>query len=97
MSTIRDVRLNLGLSQARLASLLSVSQETYRTWDAGRRPTPARILVAARALSTPARHNRPLPLYALAKELGIHERTLRKAARDGRLKVTYDTRVCFGS
>lgn len=37
-----------------------------------------------------------LPLPELARVLGVHARTLRKAARDGRLAVTYGTRLFFG-
>ena len=36
-----------------------------------------------------------LPLPVLALLIGVHVKTLRSAARDGRLPVTYDTRTTF--
>jgi len=36
-----------------------------------------------------------LPLGVLATLIGVHIRTLRNAARDGRLPVAYDTRTTF--
>ena len=36
-----------------------------------------------------------LPLPVLALLIGVHVKTLRAAARDGRLPVTYDTRTTF--
>ena len=36
-----------------------------------------------------------LPLPMLALLIGVHVKTLRSAARDGRLPVTYDTRTTF--
>ena len=36
-----------------------------------------------------------LPLPVLAPLIGVHVKTLRAAARDGRLPVTYDTRTTF--
>ena len=37
----------------------------------------------------------PLPLPVLALLVGVHVKTLRSAARDGRLPVIYDTRTTF--
>ncbi|MEW5982603.1 MAG: helix-turn-helix domain-containing protein [Acidobacteriota bacterium] len=37
-----------------------------------------------------------LPLHLLADELHVHVRTLRAAARDGRLAATFNPRPCFG-
>ena len=48
----RECRIALGQSQAAFAAMLGVSPESYRTWDAGRRATPLKILARARALAT---------------------------------------------
>ena len=37
-----------------------------------------------------------LPMQLLADEYHLHVRTLRKAARDGRLEATFSTRTAFG-
>ena len=50
--TLRECRIALGQSQAAFAATLGVSPESYRTWDAGRRATPLKILARARALAT---------------------------------------------
>ena len=50
--TLRECRIALGQSQAAVAAMLGVSPESYRTWDAGRRATPLKILARARALAT---------------------------------------------
>ena len=50
--TLREYRIALGQSQAAFAAMLGVSPESYRTWDAGRRATPLKILARARALAT---------------------------------------------
>ena len=42
--TLRACRIALGQSQAAFAAMLGVSPESYRTWDAGRRATPLKIL-----------------------------------------------------
>jgi DNA-binding transcriptional regulator YiaG len=39
----------------------------------------------------------PLPLATIAGLIHVHVRTLNAAARDGRLRVTYDTRTTFRS
>jgi DNA-binding transcriptional regulator YiaG len=95
-SVLREIRTRLGLSQAECATALDVAVETFRTWDAGRRPAPDAIVHAARALKA----KRPLydrvPLQVLADELHVHVRTLRAAAHDGRLAVTFGPRPCFG-
>ena len=69
--------------------------ESYRTWDAGRRATPLKTLARARALATHRDDHALLPLPVLALLIGVHVKTLRSAARDGRLPVTYDTRTTF--
>ncbi len=93
--TLRECRIALGQSQAAFAATLGVSPESYRTWDAGRRATPPKLLARARALATHRDDHELLPLPVLALLIGVHVKTLRSAARDGRLPVTYDTRTTF--
>ena len=94
--TLRECRIALGQSQAAFAAMLGASPESYRTWDAGRRATPLKILARAKALATLHRDDHALlPLPVLALLIGVHVKTLRAAARDGRLPVTYDTRTTF--
>ena len=50
--TLRACRIELDQSQAAFAAMLGVSPESYRTWDAGRRATPPKVLARARALAT---------------------------------------------
>ena len=93
--TLRECRIALGQSQAAFAAMLGVSSESYRTWDAGRRATPPKILARARALATHRDDHELLPLPVLALLVGVHVKTLRAAARDGLLPVTYDTKTTF--
>ena len=93
--TLRACRIALGQSQAAFAAMLGASRESYRTWDAGRRATPPKLLARARALATHRDAQALLPLPVLALLIGVHVKTLRAAARDGRLPVTYDTRTTF--
>ena len=93
--TLRACRIELGQSQAAFAAMLGVSPESYRTWDAGRRATPPKVLARARALATHQDDHKLLPLPVLALLVGVHVKTLRAAARDGRLPVTHDTRTTF--
>ena len=93
--TLRECRIALGQSQAAFAAMLGASPESYRTWDAGRRATPPKMLARARALATHRDDHALLPLPVLALLIGVHVKTLRAAARDGRLSVTYDTRTTF--
>ena len=93
--TLRECRIALGQSQAAFAAMLAVSPESYRTWDAGRRATPPKILARARAVAMHRDDHALLPLPVLALLIGVHVKTLRSAARDGRLPVTYDTRTTF--
>ena len=93
--TLRAYRIALGQSQAAFAAMFGASPESYRTWDAGRRATPVKILARARALATHRDDHALLPLPVLALLIGVHVKTLRAAARDGRLPVTYDTRTTF--
>ena len=93
--TLRECRIALGQSQAAFAATLGASPESYRTWDTGRRVTPPKMLARARALATHRDDHALLPLPVLALLIGVHVKTLRAAARDGRLPVTYDTRTTF--
>src|SRR5947207_15106662 len=92
---IRSVRLRLQLSQSQFATLLRVSVETYRTWDSGRRLVADEWLDKARAIAATNDPNRLWSLRQLATELGVHVRTLRDAARTGRLDVLYENRFVF--
>ena len=76
------------ICSAAFAAMLGVSLESYRTWDAGRRATPPKILARARALATHRDDHALLPLPVLALLIGVHVKTLRAAARVGRLPVT---------
>ena len=93
--TLRECRIALGQSQAAFAAMLGVFPESYRTWDAGRRATPPQVMARAKALATHRDNHELLPLPVLALLIGVHVKTLRSAARDGRLPVTYDTRTTF--
>ena len=93
--TLRECRIALTKSQAAFAVMLRVSPESYRTWDAGRRATPPKILARALALATHRDEQALLPLPVLALLIGVHVKTLRTAARDGRLPVTYDNKTTF--
>ena len=93
--TLRECRERLGLSQLEFAVQLDVPVETYRTWDSGRRLVRDTILAQARAFAGAHDRRAPVSLETLALILGVHVRALRVAARDGRLKVTFNT-VAFG-
>ena len=93
--TLRECRIALGKSQAAFAARLGVSPESYRTWDAGRRATSPQVLARAKALATHRDDHVLLPLPVLALLIGVYVKTLRTAARDGRLPVTYDTKTTF--
>ena len=93
--TLRECRIELGQSQSSFAAMLGVSPESYRTWDAGRRATPSQVMARAQVLATHRDDHALLPLPMLALLIGVHVKTLRAAARDGRLPVTYDTRRAY--
>ena len=95
LRTLRERRIALGQSQAAFALMLGASPESYRTWDAGRRATPPQIMARARVLATHRDDHALLPLPVLALLVGVHVKTLRAAARDGRLPVTYDNKTTF--
>jgi DNA-binding transcriptional regulator YiaG len=87
--TLRQCRDALALSQPSFAAQLGVPLETYRTWDSGRRPVRPDILTRANELALRADPHALRPLEMLAR--------LHAAAKDGRLRVTYDTRTTFRS
>jgi len=93
--TIRQCREALGLSQASFAGQLGVGLETYRTWDSGRRHVRADMLTRANELALRRDAHALLKFEALARLIHVHPRTLHAAAKDGRLRVTYDTRTTF--
>jgi DNA-binding transcriptional regulator YiaG len=95
-SILREIRTRLGLSQAECATALGVAIETFRTWDAGRRPVPEAIVRRVQTLETKQPPHARVPLQVLADELHVHVRTLRAAAHDGRLAATFGPRPCFG-
>jgi DNA-binding transcriptional regulator YiaG len=95
--TLRQCRDALALSQSRFAAQLGVSLETYRTWDSGRRPVRPDVLTRANELALRADPHALRPLATLARLIHVHVKTLHAAARDGRLRVTYDTRTTFRS
>lgn len=95
-SPLREVRTRLGLSQAECATALGVALETFRAWDAGRRPTPEAIVSQARTLKAKRPLDDLVPLQVLADELRVHVRTLRAASHDGRLAATFGSRTFFG-
>ena len=93
-SALREVRSRLGLSQAECTTALGVALETFRTWDAGRRPAPDAIVTQTRTLQAKRPRQDRVFLQVLANEL--HVRTLRAAAHDGRLAVTFSPRSYYG-
>jgi DNA-binding transcriptional regulator YiaG len=93
---LRQCRVKLGLSQAEFARRLDVPLETYRTWDSGRRQVPEWALAAAKdQVTLQSANDRLYPLSVVAALVSVHVRTLRNAARDGRMRVSYDTRTTF--
>jgi DNA-binding transcriptional regulator YiaG len=96
VSVLREIRTRLGFSQVECAARLAVAVETFRTWDSGRRAPPTDVVRRAEALTVKPRSQDRLPLQVLADELHVHVRTLRAAARDGRLQATFSQRPYFG-
>jgi len=93
--SLRQCRQALALSQSSFSTLLGVSLETYRIWDSGRRPPRHDVLNTANELALRSSPHALLPLETLARLIHVHVRTLHAAAKDGRLRVTYDTRTTF--
>ena len=94
--TLRYLRADLTWTQLELARRLDVPVETYRCWESGRRAIPAEIVERLSLLTGQEHSESPMTLRALAELLTVNVRTLRAAARDGRLAVTYGTRSYFG-
>ena len=86
MNALRRLRLQMGLSQGEFATRLGVAEQTYRTWDSGRRIPPRSIVHKARRLKE-TDSGKLFLMQILAAEYRVHVRTLRKAARDGRLEA----------
>jgi DNA-binding transcriptional regulator YiaG len=95
-STLRQIRTRLGLSQGECAVALGVAVETFRAWDAGRRPAPQAVVDRAQTFKAKRPTQERVSLQVLADELQVHVRTLRAAARDGRLVATFGPRPFFG-
>lgn len=88
MTEIRELRLAVGLLQREFADLMRVPVNTFRMWDSGLRPVPPQFLQRAKTVvADRTRETELLPLVRLARELGVHLRTLQAAARIGRLTV----------
>jgi DNA-binding transcriptional regulator YiaG len=96
LPVLRDIRTRLHMSQAECAAALGVAVETFRTWDAGRRPPPEAVVHRAQTLTVKRPSHDLVPLQILADELHVHVRTLRAAAHDGRLAATFGSRPFFG-
>jgi DNA-binding transcriptional regulator YiaG len=97
VNELRQVRRGANLSQQEFARLLGVPVNTFRMWDSGLRLAPVPIVKRAReALDAFARRHELLPLEQLAKELGVHVRTLQAAARTGRLEAHFSVQSVFG-
>jgi DNA-binding transcriptional regulator YiaG len=97
VNELRQVRRGANLSQQEFARLLGVPVNTFRMWDSGLRPAPVPIVKRAReALDAFARRHELLSLEQLAKELGVHVRTLQAAARTGRLEAHFSVQSVFG-
>ena len=97
MTALRELRRTADLTQQAFAALIDVPLNTFRMWDSGLRPVPAHTLLRSEeAVTAHLRNAERLSLDQLAREFGVHERTLRAAARTGRLQVTFSSRSAFG-
>jgi DNA-binding transcriptional regulator YiaG len=97
VNELRELRRNANVTQQDLAEFLRLPVNTFRMWDSGLRRPPLHIIAQAReALAAHARQRQLLPLAELAKELGVHVRTLQAAARTGRLESEFSVRSVFG-
>ena len=84
-----------GLSWIGIHCTDRVPLETYRTWDSGRRSVRTDVLIRANELALRCDPHALLALDTLARLIHVHRRTLHAAAKDGRLRVKYDTRTTF--
>ena len=97
VNELRHLCRNGNLSQQEFAALIGVPLNTFRMWDSGLRPVPLHVLLRSQAaVRAHMRNAEHLSLDQLAREFGVHERTLRAAARTGRLHVTFSSRSAFG-
>jgi DNA-binding transcriptional regulator YiaG len=97
LTPLRELRRTVDLSQQEFAALIDVPLNTFRMWDSGLRPVPPHVLRCAQSAATAHMRNAErLSLDQLAREFGVHQRTLRAAARTGRLYVTFSSRSAFG-
>jgi DNA-binding transcriptional regulator YiaG len=58
MNALRQLRRDADLTQHAFAELLDVPVNTFRMWDSGLRPVPARMLLQAQAQSNVTRAKR---------------------------------------
>ena len=85
------------MTQRDLAELLKIPINTFLMWDSGLRRPPVHLVTHAReALAGHAKQRQLLPLGELARELGVHVRTLQAAARTGWLEAQFSVRSVFG-
>jgi DNA-binding XRE family transcriptional regulator len=97
VNELRELRRHANLTQRAMAALVQIPLNTFRMWDSGLRCPPTHVIARAReAIALHARRREPLPLAELAKELGVHVRTLQAAARTGRLETQFSVRSVFG-
>jgi DNA-binding transcriptional regulator YiaG len=97
VNELRALRRDAHVTQQELADVLKIPVNTFRMWDSDLRRPPAHLVAQARdALVTRARRRQLLSLADLAKELGVHVRTLQAAARTGRLDTQFSVRSVFG-
>jgi hypothetical protein len=64
-------------------------------WDSGLRRRSDIVVSAQEAFAAWTTQHELLPLDQLAKELGVHIRTLQAAARNGRLEAKFGVRSTF--
>jgi len=97
VNELRELRRDALVTQRELADLLKIPVNTFRMWDSGLRRPSAHIVAQAReALALRASRRQLMPLADLAKEFGVHVRTLQAAARTGRLETQFSVRSVFG-
>jgi DNA-binding transcriptional regulator YiaG len=95
MNPLRQLRRDANLTQHDFAELLGVN--TFRMWDSGLRPAPARLLLQAQAaVEHHTRQAEWLTLSELAKEFRVHIRTRQAAVRTGRLSAHFSVQSVFG-
>ena len=80
---------------ALLADVLELQALGFERADQSVGPEGSRALAETRRSPRIATTTYSFPLPMLALLIGVHLKTLRSAARDGRLPVTYDTRTTF--